>query len=161
MIVTDTGRQTHTYLEWAGITAEDYGLLRTVTANPNAVTAADLAPTTAIVSANPDTNTVRRPRGKPFTGADDPRRNVKGRPKKGETFAEKYLARIDKDADALVEAHIKRARGTNAVAARDFELAAAYALGRPLQKFAGVVAETRADALDQRLADLLDASDIT
>ena len=37
----------------------------------------------------PIVDTKKKPRGKPFTGGDDPRRNRKGKPKTGESLAEK------------------------------------------------------------------------
>ncbi len=58
-----------------------------------------------------------------------------GRPPKGESFAEKYMKALDKDADALIQAHIKRGKGDGTAAERAFTLAAAYKMGLPKQTF--------------------------
>ncbi len=92
--------------------------------------ASDTALTT---SADSITGRVTRPGT--FASGHDTRRNTAGRPKKGESFADKYRKRLEKDADSLIEAHVRRAQGSGTVAARDFELAAAYAMGRPVQKY--------------------------
>lgn len=92
----------------------------------------------------------RRIVGRPFAPGNNA--NPRGRPRKGETFADKYIKATERDADAMIAAHVERSKGKSAVAARDFELAAAYHMGRPLQKFVGVVAESGANALDEALA---------
>lgn len=99
-----------------------------------ALTASESTINDPLKSDTADTKTVAKPvRGRPFAPGNNA--NPRGRPKKGESFADKYRKRLEKDADALIEAHVVRAQGKGAVAARDFELAAAYAMGRPQQKY--------------------------
>ena len=91
-----------------------------------------------VIDADPrtslDTKAVH-PGLKPFAKGHDPRRNTAGRPPKGETLGEKYVKRLEKDADALIEAHVRRAKGDNVVAERAFTTALAYAVGLPKQTF--------------------------
>lgn len=41
-----------------------------------------------ILTVNPKTTAKKKPRGKPFTGKNDPRNNMAGAPKRGESWAE-------------------------------------------------------------------------
>lgn len=104
-----------------------------------------LAPATS----STDSTTVR---GR-FKPGNDPRRNTAGRPKKGESFAEKYMKRLDKDADALIEAHVKRAKGENVTAERAFATALAYKVGLPKQPFTFEKVDSPLSALLQRMAE--------
>ena len=115
-------------------------------------TAVFTAAETASLSATPDTITVRKPRGKPFV-AGDPRANTRGRPRKGESFAEKYRRHVEKNAGDLVKAHIERAKGSGVVASREFALAAAYTMGRPVQPYLNVGGDDPLTALFSELAE--------
>lgn len=119
-------------------------------------TASALPPPAATDGTSIDSSPAKRKRGKgkPFLPGADPRRNLAGRPPAGETFAEKYIAATQAHADEMIAAHVRRSKTNTAVGARDFELAAAYHMGRPLQKFAGVVVETPLAGLLQDLAAL-------
>jgi hypothetical protein len=103
--------------------------------------------------------TRRRGTGRPFSPGHDPRRNLAGGPRKGESFADKYLAATEAHADELIAAHVKRAKTISAVGARDFELAAAYHMGRPVEKHVRVNTDVAGMAWLQRLAG--EPSDIT
>ncbi len=94
------------------------------------VTAYNVQETATSESSKPASLSVRG-----FQKGFDPRRNVRGRPPKGESFAEKYMKALDKDADALIQAHIKRGKGDGTAAERAFTLAAAYKMGLPKQTF--------------------------
>lgn len=76
-----------------------------------------------------------------FRPGPDARRNTAGRPRKGESFAEKYVKAVTKDADAIIAAHVKRAKGDGVVASKDGALAMAYAMGRPVQPYVHVGGE--------------------
>ena len=104
-------------------------------------------------SVSPDSTNVllpaKRTIGRPFAPGNAFGR---GRPRKGESFAEKYAKRVERDADALIEAHIRRAKGGNVVAERAFALAAAYKMGRPVQPYVVENADAPALAWLQALA---------
>ncbi len=97
----------------------------------------------------PDSPTVSGP----FKPGYDPRRNSHGRPKKGESFAEKYRKQVEKNAGKLVKAHIERAKGSGVVASREFALAAAYTMGRPVQPYLNVGGDDPLALLFTELAD--------
>ena len=88
----------------------------------------------------------------PFKPGYDPRRNAHGRPKKGDTFAERYVRAVQKDSKALIRKHIERAKGDGVVASREFALAAAYVMGRPVQPYVNVGGDDPLTALVERMA---------
>ncbi len=75
-----------------------------------------------------------------------------GRPKKGETFADRYRKAVEKDAKLLIKAHVERAKGAGVVASREFALAAAYAMGRPVQPYVNVGGDDPLQQLFERMA---------
>ena len=104
--------------------------------------------------ASPDSTTGkprRRGPGRPFV-AGDPRANTRGRPKKGESFAERYRKEIERHAEELIRGHVERAKGRGVVASKEFALAAAYVMGRPVQPYVVETQDAPGWTLMQRLA---------
>ena len=104
--------------------------------------------------ASPDSSTAkprRRGPGRPFV-AGDPRANTRGRPKKGESFAERYRKEIERHAEDLIRGHVERAKGRGVVASKEFALAAAYVMGRPVQPYVVETQDAPGWTLMQRLA---------
>lgn len=120
-------------------------------------TASDTATSELPDGANVDSTTAvakrRRGPGRPFTPGD-PRSNTRGRPRKGESFAEKYRKQVERDADELIARHVERAKGAGVVASKEFALAAAYAMGRPVQPYVVSEGESPLTALLTELSAL-------
>ena len=95
-----------------------------------------------------------------FNGRDESGRWAKGnaggpgRPRKGESFAEQYMKRLDREAEPLIDAHIRRAKGNNVVAERAFATALAYKIGVPKQTFVVETQDSPMAALLTELAQL-------
>ena len=123
----------------------------TPTVNDNVLTATDLALQPQPQSASLDSVTAKRPRGRPFV-AGDPRSNTRGRPRKGESFAEKYRKAVERDADAIIRAHVDAAKGAGIVGSRERALTMAYAMGRPVQPYVNVGGDDPLTALSSELA---------
>lgn len=99
--------------------------------------------------AEPKTAVVR---GRPFQKGQSG--NVLGRPRKGETIAERVKRRDDAVLGRALKARDKRLALHNAVGAREWSTYLAYNLGLPAQKFIVSQGQTVADVTDAKLLAL-------
>ena len=108
----------------------------------------DLTETPTPAYSKPDSFAVRG-----FQKGHDPRRNTAGRPKKADTFAERYRRAVEKDAKSIIKAHVTAAKGSGMVASKERALVFAYAMGRPVQPYVNVGGDDPLTALFTEIAE--------